>query len=138
VDTLLQQRALAQGTADVTIQRMSPNEILATARLVSNNFRALTNQLGNDLAVKEMEKTHIKCDEKQNERAGCSRKKYPSSVAFTVDMTSKDRTNPVKPKIASKQQQKKKSVLTAEALEEKQRQAEARRNVSIKNHYYYY
>lgn len=130
MDILLQQRALAQGTADGAVKRMPPSEILATAHLVSQNFRALTNQLGNDLTVKEKgkEKTCKEWQEEdQNTRVSCSKKKYPSSVSFTVSCDSEN--SPVKPKLTSKQHQKKKKMLTAEHLEEKQRQAEERRNV---------
>ncbi|XP_031549600.1 uncharacterized protein LOC116287111 [Actinia tenebrosa] len=130
VDTLLQQRALAQGVADGAVKHMTPSEILATAHLVSQNFRALTIQLGNDLAVKDKgkEKMHKQCqDENQDKsvRVSCSQKKYPSSVSFTVSCDSGN--SPVKPKLTPKLHQKKKRTLTAEEIEEKQR-AEERRN----------
>lgn len=142
VELLLQQKSLVgvgRGTSQDT-PKMTSSELLATARHVAKDFRTLTSQMTKDLALddknnnlsKERQSRVKPTDQKEKHRSleKSSTNDNNRSVAFTVDFDEdKQPISPV-PKALQKTCRKDKSKLTAQELEEKQRQATERRNVS--------
>lgn len=140
VELLLQQKSLVgvgRGTSQDT-PKMTSSELLATARHVAKDFRTLTSQMTKDLALddknnnlsKERQSRVKPTDQKEKHRSleKSSTNDNNRSVAFTVDFDEdKQPISPV-PKALQKTCRKDKSKLTAQELEEKQRQATERRN----------
>ena len=139
VEILLHQRSIAgdgRGTSHNRPQ-MTSSELLATARHVAKDFKTLTSQMTKDFALDDKnnnlpQKTpsYFKTQEKKPSSVESSINDNNRSVAFTVGFDDdKQSLSPV-PKALQVQNKTQKSRLTAQELEEKQRKAEERRNVS--------
>lgn len=134
------------GIVDNNAEKLPPQKLMATANEVAKNFKDLTKQLNNDLTLKERLDLSLKersaksaLNNKSNPfpkmkkkpaRNPLQARKNPSqNVSFTVevDMSSNVQSESKKPVLSAKQ----KKVLTIDDLDEKQRKAEERRNVSI-------
>lgn len=149
VEILLHQRSIAiagRGISHNTPQ-MTSSELLATAHHVAKDFRTLTSQMKEDFAVddknnnltqkspscnKAQEGKHSLRKKKEEKQSSVESSKNDNNrgIAFTVGFDDdKQPLSPV-PKALQVTNKPHKSRLTAQELEEKQRKAEERRNVS--------
>ena len=122
---------------------MTSSELFATARHVAKDFCRLTSQITKDFAFDEENnnynsqrgpscvktqqfKKHFSEEGSVHDNNRCNNR----SVAFTVGFKGKQALSPV-PNTLQLPNKTKKSRPTAQDLEEKQRKAEERRNVSV-------
>lgn len=141
VEIILQQRSIAGAPRDSNHSRpqMTSSELLATARHVARDFNTLTCQMSKDFTIEEENNNFSKqtlsrakiCQAKKH-NPGPESSNNDRSVAFTVAFDhDKQPVSPV-PRKLQVVNTRQRGKLTAEDLEEKQRKAEERRNVSGK------
>ena len=139
VEILLQQRSVQSASkgASHNTPQMTPSELLATARNVVRDFRTLSSQMRKDFAVDDknnnLSQKSPSCTKNQEKKLSFVESSINDNnrgVAFTVGFD--DDTEPLSPvpKVLQVPNKTHKSRLTAQELEEKQRKAEERRNVS--------
>ncbi|XP_068748532.1 uncharacterized protein [Montipora capricornis] len=141
VEILLHQRFIAGAGRDLSQQitpQMTSSELLATARHVAKDFSRLKCQMRKDFDFQqETNNNNIsqkapRCSrthqiKKHSQEEGSSNNNN-RSVAFTVSFNDDKQPLPEVPKTLQMLSKTKKSRLTAQDLEEKQRKAEERRN----------
>ena len=157
VEILLEQRALVTGnkTNRDQTKRMSSRDLLATARQVAQNFNSLSYRMRSDFAIDDKTKStrtnisqkspHFQkhCpgktshDQNQNISGEAKAKEEmlqaasKGGIAFTIGFEERDATgSSLCHNLQSPTKRKTKTPVTVKDIEEKQKKAEERRNVS--------
>ena len=141
VEIILQQRSIVGAPRDSNHSRpqMTSSELLATARHVARDFNILTCQMSKDFTIEEennnFSKQTLSCAKTRQAKKhnpGPESSNNDRSVAFTIAFDhDKQPVSPV-PRKLQVVNTRPRGKLTAQDLEEKQRKAEERRNVSGK------
>lgn len=140
VEMLLQQRSIQSATkagVNQNTPQMTSSQLLATARHVARDFRALTSQMtknfvvddrNNNLSKKSV--SYLKSREEKCNVVKSSNNDNNRGIAFTVSFDDNPQCLSPVPKALRVPKKTQKSMLTAQELQEKQQRAEERRNVS--------
>lgn len=138
VEMLLQQRSIQSATkagANQNTPQMTSSQLLATARHVARDFRALTSQMTKDFVVDDRNNnlskksvSYLKSQEEKRNVVKSSNNDNKRGIAFTVSFDDNPQCLSPVPKALRVPKKTQKSMLTAQELQEKQQRAEERRN----------
>lgn len=140
VEMLLQQRSIQSASkagANQNTPQMTSSQLLATARHVARDFRALTSQMTKDFVVDDRNNnlskksvSYLKSQEEKRNVVKSSNDDNNRGIAFTVSFDDNPQCLSPVPNALRVPKKTQKSMLTAQELQEKQQRAEERRNVS--------